>query len=56
LWVRSERDLVVRIDPATNKVTARYGPPSGSGSVAADAAAVWVSAHDTSSLWRLPLR
>jgi virginiamycin B lyase len=56
VWVRSERDLVVRIDPATNKVTARYGPPSGSGSVAADAAAVWVSAHDTSSLWRLPLR
>jgi virginiamycin B lyase len=56
VWVRIEQDLVVRIDPATNAVTARYGPPSGSGSVAADADAVWVSAHDTSSLWRLPLR
>lgn len=55
VWVRIEQDLVVRIDPATNEVAARYGPPSGSGSVAADAAAVWVSAHDTSSLWRLPL-
>jgi streptogramin lyase len=56
VWVRIEQDLVVRIDPATNAVTTRYGPPSGSGSVAADANAVWVSAHDTSSLWRLPLR
>jgi streptogramin lyase len=55
VWVRTEQDLVVRIDPATNSVTARYGPPSGSGSVAANADAVWVSAHDTSSLWRLPL-
>jgi virginiamycin B lyase len=55
VWVRIEQDLVVRIDPATNAVTARYGPPSGSGSVAANADAVWVSAHDTSSLWRLPL-
>lgn len=55
VWVRIEQDLVVRIDPATNTVTDRYGPPSGSGSVAADDTAVWVSAHDTSSLWRLPL-
>jgi virginiamycin B lyase len=56
VWVRIEQDLIVRIDPTTNTVTARYGPPSGSGSVAADADAVWVSAHDTASLWRLPLR
>ena len=56
VWVRIEQDLVVRIDPATNTVTDRYGPPSGSGSVAADADAVWVTAHDTASLWRLPLR
>jgi virginiamycin B lyase len=55
IWVRIEQDLVVRIDPATNTVTDRYGPPSGSGSVAADDTAVWVSAHDASSLWRLPL-
>jgi virginiamycin B lyase len=56
VWVRIEQDLVVRIDPTTNAVTARYGPPSGSGSIAADADAVWISAHDTASLWRLPLR
>jgi hypothetical protein len=28
--------LAVRIDPQTNKVTARYVPPAGSGGVAAD--------------------
>jgi virginiamycin B lyase len=56
VWVRIEQDLLVRIDPATNTVTHRYGPPSGSGSVAADADAAWITAHDTSSLWRLPLR
>ena len=56
VWVRTEQDLVVRIDPTTNAVSDRYGPPSGSGSVAADDDALWVTAHDTSSLWRLPLR
>jgi streptogramin lyase len=56
VWVRTEQDLVVRIDPATNAVIERYGPPSGSGSVAADDDALWVSAHDSSSMWRLPLR
>jgi streptogramin lyase len=56
IWVRTEQDLVVRIDPATNTVSARYGPPSGSGSVTADADAAWITAHDTSSLYRLPLR
>ena len=34
-------------------VVARYGPPSGSGSVAADEDAVWVSAHDVTTVWRL---
>jgi virginiamycin B lyase len=55
VWVRTEQDLVVRIDPATNAIDRRYGPPSGSGSVAVDDTAAWVTAHDTSSLWRLPL-
>jgi virginiamycin B lyase len=55
VWVRIEQDLVVTIDPATNAVVDRYGPPSGSGSVAADDAAAWISAHDTSSVYRLPL-
>jgi hypothetical protein len=56
VWVRTEQDLVVGIDPATNSIEHRYGPPSGSGSVAVDDTAAWVTAHDTSSLWRLPLR
>ena len=56
VWVRTEQDLVVRIDPRTNAVNARFGPPSGSGSVVADDAAMWVSAHDVASVWRLPLR
>ena len=30
------RQLAVRIDPQTNKVTARYVPPADSGGVAAD--------------------
>jgi virginiamycin B lyase len=56
VWVRIEQDLVVTIDPATNEVVDRYGPPSGSGSVAVDDEAAWISAHDTASVYRLPLR
>ena len=56
VWVRIEQDLVVTVDPATNAVVDRYGPPSGSGSVAADDDAAWVSAHDTASVYRLSLR
>ena len=55
VWVRIEQDLVVGIDAVTNEVVHRYGPPSGSGSVATDGNVLWVTAHDTSSLWRLPL-
>ena len=55
VWVRTEQDLVVRIDPRTNTVNARFGPPSGSGSVAADDNALWVTAHDVDSVWRMPL-
>ena len=56
VWVRIEQDLVVTIDPTSNEVVDRYGPPSGSGSVAVDDDAAWVSAHDTASVYRLPLR
>jgi virginiamycin B lyase len=55
VWVQPGGDLLVRVDPATNEVSATYGPRSGSGSVAADDHAVWVSAHDVESIWRLPL-
>ncbi len=48
--------LVARIDPATNSVTQRIGRPAGSGSVAADNAAVWISAHDIDRIYRVALR
>jgi len=55
VWVRGGPELLARIDPAADLVTERYGPDSGSGSVAADDDAVWVTAHDVATIWRLPL-
>ncbi len=55
VWPRISAALVAKLDVKTGALLATYGPPSGSGSVAADAAAVWVSAHDVSSVWRMPL-
>jgi virginiamycin B lyase len=55
VWARISDQLVAQIDPTTDEVVARYGPPAGSGSVAADDAAVWISAHDVNAVWRLPL-
>jgi YVTN family beta-propeller protein len=55
VWARISDQLVARIDPATNEVVARFGPPAGSGSVAADDEAAWVSAHDINTVFRLPL-
>jgi len=56
IWARVTDQLVARIDPARNAVVARYGPPAGSGGVAADDTAAWISAHDVNAVWRLPLR
>ena len=55
VWARVSSWLVSEIDPATNTVVARYGPPAGSGSVAADDTALWISAHDQDVVYRLPL-
>lgn len=55
VWVRGGPELLARIDPATNAVSERYGPDAGSGSVAADDDAVWITAHDVETIWRLPL-
>jgi virginiamycin B lyase len=54
VWARVTDSLVAKIDPRTDVVVARYGPGSGSGGVAADADAVWITAHDVNSVWRLP--
>ena len=55
VWARVSDTLVAKIDPATNTVVARYYPVAGSGSVAADESAAWVSAHDHDVVYRLPL-
>jgi YVTN family beta-propeller protein len=56
VWVRASKVLLSAIDPATNKVARRYGPPHGSGAVRAGEGKVWVSAHDVSKVWRLEPR
>ena len=55
VWVRGSTTLLFQIDPQTNQVVRRYGPASGSGGVAADDSAVWITAHDTTTIWRLAL-
>ena len=55
MWARTGTTLLARIDPATNKVTQRYGPESGSGGVIVEGDNVWISAHDVPAVWRLPL-
>ena len=55
VWARVSLSLVTQIDPETNLVVARIGQPQGSGSVAADEDAVWISAHDWGVVHRVPL-
>jgi len=55
VWARVSDSLIAQIDPESGKVVARYGTPDGSGSVAADDDAVWITAHDSDSVWRLPI-
>jgi YVTN family beta-propeller protein len=55
VWARGTDILLSQIDPRTNTVVRRYGPPSGSGAAVVGFGAVWVSAHDISTVWRLPL-
>ena len=53
VWVRGTKVLLVVIDPKTNKVAKRFGPPMGSGAVRAGKGKVWVSAHDVKKVWGL---
>ena len=53
MWVRAKRTALSVIDPTTNRITARYGPPCGSGAVRATERVVWVTAHDTQTVWVL---
>ncbi len=53
VWVRATKVLLSMIDPETNRVTARFGPPAGSGGVRVGEGVVWVTAHDTNTVWAL---
>lgn len=53
VWVRAGRVALSVVDPASNHVVARYGPPCGSGAVRASERVVWVTAHDVRKVWVL---
>jgi DNA-binding beta-propeller fold protein YncE len=53
VWVRGTKTLLATIDPRTNHVVERFGPPSGSGAVRVAGPLVWVSAHDIQTVWVL---
>ncbi len=53
VWVRGTKVLLASIDPATNRVTTIYGPPAGSGAVRVADDLVWITAHDTNTVWVL---
>ena len=40
VWVRAKKTLLLAIDPRTNRIARRYGPPAGSGAVRANATRV----------------
>lgn len=53
VWVRAKKELLLRIDPKSNRVVELYGPPMGSGAVRAGNGAIWLTAHDVFMLWKL---
>lgn len=53
VWVRGTKVLLASIDPVTNLVTTFYGPPAGSGAVRVAGDLVWVTAHDTNTVWAI---
>ncbi len=53
VWVRAKKELLLVIDPQSNKVIGKFGPPAGSGAVRAGEGFVWVSAHDVNKIWKL---
>ena len=53
VWVRAKKELLLVIDPQSNKVIETFGPPAGSGAVRAGGGFVWVSAHDINKVWKL---
>ncbi len=56
VWVRGTKILLAAIDPATNRVVEVFGPPAGSGAVRVAEDLIWVTAHDTRTVWVLRAR
>jgi virginiamycin B lyase len=54
VWARTTGELAVQIDAATDEVVRVLGPAAGSGSVAVTDGAVWITAHDTFEVHRVP--
>lgn len=53
IWVRGAQILLLRIDPKTNRVVEKFGPPAGSGAVRIANGLVWITAHDIETVWVL---
>jgi YVTN family beta-propeller protein len=56
VWFRDTEALVAQVDPKSGRVVRRIGPGEGSGSAAAGFGQLWISAHDVSKLYRVPVR
>lgn len=56
VWFRGTDALVAQVDPGSGRVVRRIGPGEGSGSAAAGSGQLWISAHDVSKLYRVPVR
>jgi virginiamycin B lyase len=56
VWFRGTEALVVQVDPKSGRVVRRIGPGEGSGSAGAGSGQLWISAHDVSKLYRVPVR
>ncbi len=54
VWVRAGKVLLSVIQPETNRVVERLGPPAGSGAVRVAGKFIWVTAHDIQTVWVLP--
>jgi virginiamycin B lyase len=54
VWLRGNKTFfLVTVDPKLNAVSKRYGPLCGSGAVRVADNIVWVSAHDSSTVWAI---
>jgi virginiamycin B lyase len=55
VWFRGTEAVVAQVDPKSGRIVRRIGPGEGSGSAAAGSGQLWISAHDVSKLYRVPV-